>query len=95
MENKLLITELRENLKKVDENILHLLKQRLDLGRTIGKFKKSQSLEMQDDHQETIVKQRFVDWAIQTHESDEYAIQFAILLMKWNLEVQKLQKDFE
>ncbi len=92
MENDVLITELREQLKSLDINILALVGERLKLGRKIGALKAQKSLSLQDKNQEMIVSDRFIQWAKENHESEEISKELALILMKWTLEVQKNQK---
>jgi chorismate mutase len=80
--------ELRAKVTFIDQEILGLIKKRLEYARSLGEVKLIEGLPIKDFSQESIVLERFSKWAQQNNECHLMAQELAHLLMRWAIQVQ-------
>jgi hypothetical protein len=84
------LAALRSSLANLDEEILNLVKKRLDLCRGLAQLKIKNDFPLRDLNQEQTVLERSKHWAYSQGEDLDKTEAFTRLLMDWGLFVQKI-----
>lgn len=82
------LSDIREKIEKIDQEILKLIAERTDLAGTVLELKRAEGMSIWDEEQEHVVLNRAIDYATELNLDTGSAKQIFEILIRMNIERQ-------